>query len=86
MALQQRGLGRALTSAVDHHQRCVEPDNAIAVHVGEQCRQDLVVVADRPGTHQATVGVDDGDTGRVAEAPREVDAGEVHQADCAAKL
>jgi hypothetical protein len=74
----ERGLGRALAGRVVHHQRRIEGDHAIALHVGAQRRQDLVVVADRAHAHQGAAGVHHRDAGRVTTCPRKVDAGEVH--------
>ena len=48
----ERGLGRTLAGAVGHHQRRVEGDQAVALHIGLQGGQHVGVVADNAGTHQ----------------------------------
>jgi len=79
-------LGGPLAGGIGHHQRRVERHQAIAPDVGPHGGEHVGVVARGAEAHQIAVGVDHRDAGRLAAAPGQVDAGEVHRAHCAAKV
>ena len=75
----KRRLGGALAGGVGHHQRRVEGDQAVVVHVWPHGGQYVGVVAESADMHQMPVCVEHRDAGRIAHTPGEVDADEVHR-------
>ena len=76
--LSSASAGR-LPVGVGDDERGVDRDEAAALDVRRQRGHDLVVGADGVhDQHEPTVVVEDGEPGRVAISPREVDPDEVH--------
>ena len=74
----ERRLGRPVAGGIPDDQGCVDRDQAGAADVRRERSPDLVVGPHRGHVEEPSFVVERGEAGRLALAPREIDADEVH--------